>query len=232
MITFAQTSQTYGKSLMQLNFINFVNEKIQILEEEDLETSKKWEIFVSIANDFQKYYDSLKPSILVKVLEEDNTVENQGDIKVLEYQKTLEKRIKSESSIGGNPAKDEEILLRVTFDPYTKSIISLQTIENEVLTEIERVFVEKQACTLLQKERNEELWHSLILGGDIAEIKEKNGNRNALSNQNDPQQVKNVKIQLTSLSKNDESLFSEVLKKNLVTINRIRDKLTFYTCAQ
>ncbi|MBQ7073552.1 hypothetical protein IJM86_00455 [bacterium] len=99
----------------------------------------------------------MKPSILVKVLEEDNTVENQGDIKVLEYQKTLEKRIKSESSIGGNPAKDEEILLRVTFDPYTKSIISLQTIENEVLTEIERVFVEKQACTLLQKERNEEL---------------------------------------------------------------------------
>lgn len=40
MITFSQTSQTYGKPLTKSTFINFVNEKIQILEEEDLETSK------------------------------------------------------------------------------------------------------------------------------------------------------------------------------------------------
>ena len=48
---------------------------------------------------------------------------------------------------------------------------------------------------------------------------------------NNPKKVKNVQI-LTSISKNDESLFSEILKRNLVTIDRIRDKLTFYTCAK
>lgn len=157
MIAMVNASQTYGQSLTSLSGINFVNEKIQMLEEEDLETSKTGEIFVSIANDFQKYYDSLKPSILVKVLEESHPFENQGTIKVLETQTKLERKIKSESSVGGNPAKDEALLLRITMDTQKKEILSIKALENGVVQEIERKKVEPQECNLIQKNGKIEL---------------------------------------------------------------------------
>lgn len=229
MITMANASYPQGKAL---TIIQFVNEKFQILEEEDLETSKTWELFVSITNDFQTYYDSLQPSILVKALEEPIHFENQGDIKSLECQYLFEKKIKSESSKGWNPANDKDFLLRIKYDVQKKEIVSIQALKNGKLIEFNSSDFEQPLETSFHNETSPQLCISIVLGGDIAEIEEKTWNLNTISNQNALQKVQNVNIQSTRISKNDESLFTELLKRNLVTIDRIRDKLTFYTYAQ